>query len=688
MPEGVEQRDFFISFNSADLAYAEAIDAALRNAGFTTFYHPRDLGSGGNIPIWMDHALDNSAQTLALYSPAYTSDKAVYSKAERYASWWQDPGGDKRKLIPVLLRETKFTPLMAMISRVEVLGMTPNEAAAHVLQRLKRREEAEPRDVWRRGLPLPKIFNVGYRPNPNFTGRFEALESLQQSLRAGSNAAITAVAGMGGIGKTTLAAEYCHRFGGRYAGVWWVRAEQEMTMLADLAALGQRLGLPPSGNVENDARAVLEQLGCVTEPWLLVYDNAPNPDAVRQWLPVGAVRAIITSRFTEFGELAPVTCVDQWPDAVTAEYLLARTERKDADGAARLAKTLGGLPLAAEQAAAFLRPRKGVSFDDYAKEIARLIKRKRDAGITGEYPDTVYAAFVTSLETLQAMQAGDIALDLLRLCAFLSPDGVDLALVAAKSSEAVLPPAFAAAVADKFSCDDALAALTSLSLLRQEDGPVGLVLIFHRLLLEVVRDWMGDDAGALWGSSAVQLVNRLLPYRVTSPENWPLCARLMPHVAPLEAHAPRAGDAGRALGRLLNQCSVYLTERGDRAGALALVKQAVTLGRETEKDRPLNLAAALGNFAGRLVELKRLDEAEAVLREALQIHEQLLKPADPRLATTLSNLAKVHLDRRTFEKAELLLLRAMEIDRGAHGAESPEYGVLLLNLGALYQPGE
>src|SRR5262249_40685624 len=109
MSEAPDQRDFFISFNSADLPFADAIDAALRSDGFTTFYHPRDLGPGGNIPMWMDEALMNSVQTLALYSPDYTKDKAVYSKAERYASWWQDPEGRKRKLIPILLRETTFT---------------------------------------------------------------------------------------------------------------------------------------------------------------------------------------------------------------------------------------------------------------------------------------------------------------------------------------------------------------------------------------------------------------------------------------------------------------------------------------------------------------------------------------------------------------------------------------------------
>ena len=228
----------------------------------------------------------NSAQTLALYSPDYTKEKAVYSRAELYATWWQDPKGDQRKLVPVVLRETTFSPLIAPIKRIEVMGRTPTDAAAEVLRQLKAPDETKQRNHWRIGLPLPKIFNVLYRPNPNFTGRFEAMKSLQKSLREG-NAAITALAGMGGVGKTTLAAEYCHRLGGRYGGVWWVQAEQELVMLADLVALAgrwrrrerQRRGRP---------RATLEHLASRSEPWLMVYDNAPNADAVSKWLPAGA----------------------------------------------------------------------------------------------------------------------------------------------------------------------------------------------------------------------------------------------------------------------------------------------------------------------------------------------------------------------------------------------------------------
>jgi tetratricopeptide (TPR) repeat protein len=686
---GIDQRDFFISFNSADLIYAEAIDAALRAAGFTTHFHPRDLGPGGNISIWMDEALMGSAQTLALYSPDYMEDTAIYSRAERYASWWQDPGDDKRKLIPILLRDTQLTPLTAPISRIEVMGLTPKEAAARVVERLKALKETEQRGRWHKLQPLPKIFRAPYRPNPNFTGRFEDLERLHRALGDHATVAVTAIAGTGGIGKTTLAAEYCHRFGGQYGGVWTIRAEESAVTLADLQELSKELGVGTGQNIEDDAEAALNHLRAETHPWLLIYDNAPNPDAVSKWLPEGAVRCLITSRSTNFGAVAAVTLLDYWPVDVTTDYLLSRTERKDSAGAVRLAHALGGLPLAAEQAATYLGPRAGVSFDDYAADIARLIKRPKPKGATGGYPDTVYAAFVKSLETLRGMDGGEIALDVLRLCAFLSPDGVDLALLTVEWGPEILPASLATALSDRHAREDALAALASLSLLRREGGFAGDVLIFHRLLLEAVRDWMGGDTRALWGNVAVHLVNEAFPWvEVTT---WETCTQLMPHVAPLEALAPQLGTAGEALGRLLNQASLYLTARGDREGALLFAERAVALARRVETEDPLNLANGLSNLGGRCADLDRLDDAEKAYHEALEIMEPRLEQNDPSLAITINNLSQVHWKRKEFARAEQMMLRSVDITKAAR--LEIEYGIALSNLGALYsdwadEPGQ
>jgi tetratricopeptide (TPR) repeat protein len=205
---------------------------------------------------------------------------------------------------------------------------------------------------------------------------------------------------------------------------------------------------------------------------------------------------------------------------------------------------------------------------------------------------------------------------------------------------------------------------------------------------------MGEDVRTLWDSAAVKLVDWAFPDDVgTNTSTWPLCSRLMSHVVPLEAHAPRADASGKALDRLLNQACVYLDTRGDREGALAVAQRSVALKRVTRTEEPLLLAIGLCNLGGHYADLDRLEEAEAAYREALDIQEPRLDPNDPSLAMTLSNLVQVHWKRKHFEQAEPLLLRAAEIMKAAHGAESAEYGTVLSNLGALYgkwadEPGQ
>ena len=221
-------------------------------------------------------------------------------------------------------------------------------------------------------------------------------------------------------------------------------------------------------------------------------------------------------------------------------------------------------------------------------------------------------------------------------------------------------------MADKFHREDALAALAVLSLLRQEDGPGGSILIFHRLLLDVTRDWIGTDARDLWGTVAVKMVNRAfaagsdgLGDPSTDTSRWPLFARLMSHVAPLESYAPRTGPAGIYLDRLLNQAGLYLGARGDHAGALIMIENSVSLKRQTRAGDQLELAAGLGNLGVRYADLNRLDDAEAAYREALAIQEPRLDANSPTFATTVSNLANLHWTRNEFAKAEPLYLRAI-----------------------------
>jgi hypothetical protein len=173
---------------------------------------------------------------------------------------------------------------------------------------------------------------------------------------------------MGGIGKTQLALEYTYRHHTEFDLVWWLRAEKPTrsaevdpvsgtptTLLADYAALAGELRLPEAE--QRELAAVAQAVRRTLEErarWLLVFDNARNGDDLRDLLPRGGGgRVLITSRNPSWDRATPLE-VPPLVRALSVAFLLKRTNQGDETTAATLAAELGDLPLALEQAAAFI----------------------------------------------------------------------------------------------------------------------------------------------------------------------------------------------------------------------------------------------------------------------------------------------------------------------------------------------
>jgi hypothetical protein len=109
--------------------------------------------------------------------------------------------------------------------------------------------------------PVRAWGNVPAR-NPSFTGREEQLARVRQALTGeGGRAAIQALHGMGGVGKTQLAIEYAHRHSGDYDVIWWLDSENTALMTQQYADLAAELGTLQKGMPqEATRRAVLNDL--------------------------------------------------------------------------------------------------------------------------------------------------------------------------------------------------------------------------------------------------------------------------------------------------------------------------------------------------------------------------------------------------------------------------------------------
>src|SRR6266540_909176 len=182
-----------------------------------------------------------------------------------------------------------------------------------------------------------------------FTGRVEPLAELDRLLQAEGLVVLT---GLGGVGKTQLALAWLGAHRQEFQVVWWVRAELETTLTEDLAALAdhQHLGEPTATLA--DKLAVARRWLDETPRWLLVFDNATSADMLAPYLPTGPGRKIVVTSQERRWPYATVE-VAPWPRAEAVVFLAAHSPA-DQHVAGELAELLGELPLALEQARAYL----------------------------------------------------------------------------------------------------------------------------------------------------------------------------------------------------------------------------------------------------------------------------------------------------------------------------------------------
>ena len=445
--DSAPQWDFFVSYTQSDRAWAEWIAWLLEEDRHRVLIQAWDFVPGSNWVNRMQDGVRAASRTIAVLSGQYLD--SVYGAAEWQAAWAADPAGRDRKLLVVRIADGERPGLLSGVVGVDVFGVSEAMARTRVREMVARAAAGRskpgtppPFPPAMRAVPseprfpgaLPGIWSMPAR-NPNFTGRVKDLAALTSSLTSGVTVTVQSVHGMGGVGKTQLAVEYAHVHATDYDLVWWIPAEQPALIPDQFAGLARQLGLDSDAVVDPDGvRKFVHDALRQLPGWLLVFDNADAVRDVRPWVPsaplLPGIRAhvIVTTRRGGFSRIGRVLDLDVLDMHDATAFLRVRLPGMDTSVCQRLAAELGRLPLALEQAAAYLDHTQMPP----AEYLDLLVSRGHELharGHAADHTDTVATLWTLSLEKIAHEEPASVRL--LDLCGYLAPEPIPLDLFTA-----------------------------------------------------------------------------------------------------------------------------------------------------------------------------------------------------------------------------------------------------------------
>jgi tetratricopeptide (TPR) repeat protein len=512
-----------------------------------------------------------------------------------------------------------------------------------------------------------------------FVGRETKMDELHEKLQQNERLAITAVRGMGGIGKTELALQYCyhHHEQGTYSGgICWLRAQEQDVGTQIVKFATAQLDLKPPEDLD-----LPTQLAYCWRRWregdvFIVFDNVTKYQEIVPYLPPVEQRfkVLLTTR-KELGQSVqsfPIDVLDE-PQALELLNSLVqdgRIEQQSGDAKA-LCEWLGCLPLGLELVGRYLARKPDLSLGEMRK---RLEKQALNSKALSETEDGMTAPLgVQAAIDLSWQELDERARELACLFSLFAPAPVPWGLV-----QACLPDRDSEELED--IRDEQLVDLSLLK--RTGEG----VYQLHQLLREFFREKLESSGADDLKRSYCQVLVRVslqIPARPTRefvegalpviPHLAEVATTLLPWVEDENLVWPFVG-----LGR-------FYEGQGAYAQAQPWFEQSLSVCQERLGEEHPAVAISLNNRADLYKVQGRYDEAEPLYVQALEMRKRLFGTEHPDLAISLNNLALLYKYQGKYDKAEPLYVQSLEMSKRLLGEEHPDLAICLNNLAELYR---
>ncbi len=542
--------------------------------------------------------------------------------------------------------------------------------------------------------PKTPLWTVPYRRNLYFTGREELLALLHTyfSPTHSLHTRIQALNGLAGIGKTQIAIEYAYRYQQEYQAVLWVRGSSLDVFCADLLALANLLSLPEKElGSESQLFAAIRRYLQYHEQWLLLIDDLDVFHLVDSLVPPHCKgHVLLTTRIQAKGTSIHALPVPPMTFDESALFLLRRAKIIEEQAtltaalpaeyiqALAVVREVDRFPLALDQAGAYIEET-GRSLNDYLtlyqQHRPQLLQRR--GYFFDSHPQSVSATLTLTFE--QVAQVNPVAMDVLRLFAFLHPDAISDEMIV--DGAAFLDEPLRSLAVDPLALDTAIATLLDFSLvLRRADTTT---LGIHRIVQAVLRDLSFLTQPQHWALLVVRLVYAIFPRPDFS--SWPLCQRYLPHAQLCATYIIEFKFVELPAAQLLLYLGRYCSQRALYTEANTYLPLALDLYEQVLGPQSLEVAETLAALASLFFRLGDNLQVESLYTRALVLYEQLLGPEHPETAILLNNLALLYQEQGRYLEAESHYQRVLAIYHQVYGQQHLEIATTLNNLALLYQ---
>ncbi len=376
---------------------------------------------------------------------------------------------------------------------------------------------------------------------------------------------LCALTGLGGSGKTQIALEYAYRHSHDYTAIFWIRAETKESLFSDFMMLAHLLRLPEEQESDQNCLAAVQRWLSNHREWLLIFDNVEDIEQLKVILP--AVRSgaiLLTMQRQDIDIATSIINLCNMDIEEGKQFLLHRTrlcnigeistcDAQDEFVASQIVEAMDGLPLALDQAGAYIEATQCNLFDYLCHFQSSQLRLLEERTSHTYHPFSVTKTFLMAFERVQ--QSSPLAAELLTICTFLAPKPIPEEFFT--KNTIWLGPAFVQLTEDPLRFDATIKELLVHSLLQRNIA--SRTVTVHCLLQAVLKGCLSEVTQRIWVARIIQAMSQLFPSEQTQPDYWQLCKLLLPHALMCVTLGEQWGDNIVECITLMSHVTTYLS---------------------------------------------------------------------------------------------------------------------------------